>query len=467
MKFKFFYMLLVVAFLSSCVHTLPYQPSGINPPSFWSRIRHLPPQINAIIIADDNAQVEQRWWGHFQDTTLDALIQEALVNNKTLGIARARVEEALADLQYANANQLPQINGVVEPSRGNQGLATGYKPISIVDAQFQATWEIDIFGRNLPRLAQAQSITQYADASRQGVLVGLLAALGQTYFDLQNDKRQIAITVANLKNQKKTLELIKAQQAGAMASDFDVERAAAQVSTTESKLPLLRSAYDQALNRINVLLGAMPGSRDDLIQSVSAPQPLDLRIIVAAPATVLANRPDVKAAERNFAASISNKEYADKQFFPDISLLTFFGIENSNKYSTVFPWSVGLTIVQPILDFGRIRAQINVARAQEYQAFLNYQETVLEAVEDMENDLTRYKNEVVRNRLLRASVKQNRRAADLAQQQFKSGFTGLLDVLVVQGNLLDAESALADSDTALKKDLIAIYTASGGGWQVN
>ena len=126
-----------------------------------------------------------------------------------------------------------------------------------------------------------------------------------------------------------------------------------------------------------------------------------------------------------------------------------------------------MTIVEPIIDFGRIKAQLNVADAQGQEAFLNYQETVLEAVEEMENDLTSYKNEVVRNELLRDSVKQNRRAADLAQQQFKSGFTGLLDVLVAQGNVLDAESALADSDTALRKDLVNIYTASGGGWDIH
>ena len=107
-----------------------------------------------------------------------------------------------------------------------------------------------------------------------------------------------------------------------------------------------------------------------------------------------------------------------------------------------------------------------MADAQGQEAFLSYQETVLEALEDMENDLTAYKNEVVRNELLRASVAQNRRAADLAQRQFKSGFTGLLDVLVAQGNVLEAESALADSDTALRKDLVSIYTASGGGWNL-
>ena len=421
--------------------------------------------INSMIISDDKAQVEHHWWEHFDDATLDELVKEAIANNKTLGIARARVQEAWANLGYANASQLPEIDGLVNASRGNEGLATGYKPISLVEGTFQASWEIDIFGRNLPRLAQTKELLQYADASQQAVLVGLLAELGKDYFDLSNYKQQIEITAKNLENQQKTLDLIKAQQKGAMASDFDVQRAAAQVSSTASKLPSLRSAYEMTLNRINVLLGVAPGIKDELIQTARDFKPLDQRIIVAAPATVLANRPDVKAAERNFATSISGTEAAKKLYFPDINLLTYFGIEGSHM-PTVYPWSVGLTFIEPIIDFGRIRAQINAANAQQTQAFLNYQETVLEALADMENALTNYKNELSRNSLLRASVKQNRRAADLAQQQFKNGFIGLLDVLVVQGNVLDAEAALVDSDTILRKDLVNIYTAAGGGWDL-
>jgi len=469
MSFKFYYMIVAVAVLSSCARALPYQSSGITPPSFWSRITHSKarPQVdlNAIVISVDNAKVEQDWWVHFQDPTLDELIKEVVQNNKNLGIARARVQEARSNFGYAQANQMPDITGVVTPSRGYLAGTTANKPIGIVNAQFQASWDIDIFGRNLPELNQIKEILQYADASEQAVLVGLLAELGRDYFDLRDYQKQIDITLKNLENQKKTLSLIKAQQRGAMASDFDVSRAAAQVSTTESKLPQLRSAYTLMLNKINVLLGGLPGTNDDLIGTRQELKPLDQNIIVAAPATVLADRPDVKAAERNFAASISARQYAFKQFFPDISLLSFYGVERAN-HLTATPWDVGFTIIQPLIDFGRIKAQLNVADAQGQEAFLNYQETVLEAVEEMENDLTSYKNEVIRNGSLKASFEENRRAADLAQQQFKSGFTGLLDVLVAQGNVLDAESALADSDTALRKDLVNIYTASGGGWDI-
>jgi len=459
MKVKYLYLLMVVATLCSCAHALPYQSSGINAPSSWGKLKDL-------TISDENTLGEQQWWKYFKDATLDELIQQAIIDNKTLGIARARVQEALANVAYGNASQLPEIDFVGQPQRGDIAI-TSRKPVGIIEGQLQATWEIDVFGRNLPRLAQAAEIVQYADASRQAVLVGLLSQLADGYFDLQDDKMQIALTEQNLKIQQKTLELIKAQQKGAMASDFDVERAQAQVSTTEAKLPALRSAYQTALNGISVLLGANPNrDYDDLVQHSLGLQPLDQNIIVAAPATVMANRPDIKAAERNFAASISNKQYAAKKYFPDISLLSYFGAEGISKATPIYPWLASLNIIEPVIDFGRIRSQINVAKAQETQAFLSYQETILEALQDMKNALITYKNEMVRNQLLRDSVNQNRRSETLAQQQFKSGFIGLLDLLVIQANLLDAESALADSDVALRKDLVHIYVASGGGWNI-
>ena len=469
MRMRFVHLLIMVGLLSSCASALPLQSSGIKPPSFWSRITHSTssPEVNldALVITDDKAQVEQDWWKHFSDSTLNELIKETALNNKNLGIARARVLEARSNLSYANAAQLPEIDGVVSPSRGYLGAATVKKPVGYVDAEVQATWDIDIFGRNLPRLAQTKAILQYADASQQAVLVGLLAELGRDYFDLRNFQEQIEITSKNLQIQKKTLSLIKAQQKGSMSSDFDVERASAQVSTTESKLPQLQTSYQLMLNRINVLLGELPGAKDDFIATRPDLGPLDEHILVAAPAAVLANRPDVKAAERNFAASISNRQYAFKQFFPDITLLSYYGVERSNSL-TATPWSVGLNLVEPLIDFGRIKAGVNLADAQQQEAFLGYQETVLEALEEMENDLTSYKNEVLRNGLLRNSVDQNVKAAKLASQQFKSGFIGLLDLLVAQANVLSAESDLADSDASLRKDLVNIYTASGGGWKV-
>ncbi|MDP9127523.1 MAG: efflux transporter outer membrane subunit, partial [Pseudomonadota bacterium] len=337
-------------------------------------------------------------------------------------------------------------------------------PITLVEADLSASWEVDLFGRNQARTAQATAILQSEEASQQAVRVGLLAEIARNYFDLRNDERQIALTRQNLETQRRTSELIEAQLKGALASDFDVQRAGAQVSTTEALIPALQTDYDAALNRLNVLLGYPPGSKTALLQTPQELKPLDPHILVAAPARVIEVRPDIRSAERRFAASISGRDVAVAQLFPDISLTALFGLQTSTPFSAT-PWGIGANLVQPIVNFGRIQSQIDIADAQQKEAFLNYQQTVLTALEDMENALSGYVHETSRNAALTTAVAQNQKAAELAQQQYKNGYTGLLDVLVAQRNLLDAQSSQMASNIRLRNDLVTIYTAAGGGWK--
>jgi multidrug efflux system outer membrane protein len=302
------------------------------------------------------------------------------------------------------------------------------------------------------------------EAGSQAVRVALLAEVARNYFDLRNFERQLVLTKQNVETQQKTLELTQVQLQGGYASDFDVQRSAAQVSTTQALIPDLQAAYDAAVTRLNILLGYPPGSKDALLKTVQALKPLDPGIVVAAPATVLATRPDIRVAERRFAATMSAKDAANAELFPDISLTAFFGVQGATGLSAT-PWGGALNLVQPILNFGRIQSQIDAADSRQRQAFLNYQQTVLEALGDMEDALSHYLQEDARNASLSAAVGQNRKAEDLAMQQYGNGFTSLLDLLVVQRNLLDAEASQTASDTILRKDLVAIYTAAGGGWK--
>lgn len=453
--------LLSLTILTACTSPVDHQDSGIATPSAWSRLAGA--ADNAPLATDENAKVEHEWWKHFNDPVLNQLTAEALENNKTLAIAKARVEEARAGRMAARSTLLPQIDGVADASRGNQGLLTNDKVYSIADADVEASWELDLFGKNQARMAQANAILQSQEASQKAVMVELLAEVARNYFDLRNYERQVVLIQQNLDSQRKTLELTKAQFEGALASNFDVERAAAQVSTTESQLPTAKIAYDTTLNRLNVLLGHAPGEKDALLKTPAELQPLDTKIIVTAPATVLATRPDVAVAERQFAASISASDAATRELFPTISLLGLFGAQSSTPFSSS-PWSVGGNLTLPILNFGKIEAQIDAADAEQKQAFMNYQEVVLEALENMENSLTNYLNETDRNASLANAVEQNRKAVDLAKQQYTNGYNGLLDVLVIERYALEAESAQASSDAKLRKDLVNIYTAAGGGW---
>jgi len=450
--------------LAACTSPPGPQASGVSTPSVWSRLWGNERTTDDLPLASaDAVEIEQHWWKSFSDPTLDRLIAGSLANNKTLRIAEARVEEARAGRSGAVAELLPDISATGGISRGNQGFATRNQPVSVKEIDLQASWEIDLFGKNQARAAEAAAILQSEDARRQAVIVSLLAEVARTYFDLRNDQEQIEITRKNLATQERTLDLIKAQKEGALSSGLDVERAAAQVATTSAQLPALRSDYEITLDRLNVLLGYPPGTQDAWLEPSAPLNPLDAKVLVAAPAKVLASRPDVRAAERNFAASISASKAATRELFPTISLASLIGFQDSSLFSAT-PWSVGASLAQPVLDFGRIEAQIDVADARQKQAFFNYQETVLEALEDMENALSLYLQETSRQRDLAAAADQDRKAVDLANQQYLSGYSGLLDLLVAERDELAAESSLAASNAQLRKNLVHVYTAAGGGW---
>lgn len=448
--------------LLGCVGPVGPQRSGIDAPLSWNGLPG--GSLTAPLATDPDAEVDHRWWHYFGDPTLDRLIAEALANNKTLQIAKARVEEARAGRSAAMSRLFPEVNASLSAQRGNQGYATNNQVVGIAGASLEASWQIDLFGRNRARAAEAGAIWESFDASQRAVRVGLLVEVARNYFDMRNSQRQLSLTRQNLETQRKTLELVRAQMRGALASDFDVQRASAQVSTTEALLPTLEAAYDASRNRLNVLLGYPPGTKDGLFATAQELRPLDHHILIAAPARVLAARPDVRVAERRFAASISAKDAARAELFPDISLTALFGAQASTPFAAT-PWGIGITLLQPILNFGRIKSEIDAADSRQMQAFLHYQQTVLEALADMENALSGYLHETARNASLTNGVEQNRRAADLAMEQYRNGYTGLLDVLIAVRNRLDSEASLAASDASLRNDLVNIFAAAGGGWR--
>lgn len=456
-------LVLGLASLGACTSPPGPQGAGLATPAGWSSMTAGAPQADQPLVSTDAVGIEQMWWKSFGDPILDRLIDDALAGNKTLQVAKARVLEARAGQKGASAALLPVLNGTADFTRGNQGFLTSDKVVNIGEADLQASWEIDLFGKNQARVGEAAAITQSVEADRQAAMVSLLAEVARNYFELRNEQEQIRITRENLVTQQKTLELIKAQQVGALSSDLDVQRAAAQVSTTSSQIPALQASYEVTLHRLNVLLGTPPGTQD---AALAAPQPmkaLDATILVAAPARVLANRPDVRAAERRFASSLSAREAATKELYPTLSLTALFGVQNATGFSTA-PWTFGPGLVLPLLNFGRIQSQIDAADARQTQAFLTYQETVLEALEDMENALSRYSQETRRQYDLDQAAQQNRRAVTLADQQYQAGYAGLLDLLLAQRDALAAESSLAASNAQLRKSLVTIYAAAGGGW---
>lgn len=448
--------------LAACTSPVEQQEASIATPTFWKRLTQDKETTPLTSAAD--AKVEQAWWQAFHDPVLNTLVEKALGNNKTLAIAQARVEEARAYRASARSILMPQVSGTAGASRENQGALLGDKPTNVGQAQIETAWELDLFGKNQARAAQATALLQSEEATAQGVRVALLAELARTYFDLRHTAQQIDITKTNIAKQQRTLELTQAQRAAAFASGFDVERAAAQLAATQAQLPQWQAAHDAAMNQLNLLLGEAPGTLDSLLTEAKPQPALPETLVLATPATVLAQRPDVRAAERQFAAGIAGADAATRELFPTISLQAFFGVQDAGSLASK-PWGIGANLSQPILNFGRIEAGIDAADAQEKQAFLNYQQTVLAALADMETALSRYLNETARQKALAEGSARSDKAAALAKTQYKQGDTGLLDLLIVERDALAAASAKASSDAQLRTQLVAVYTAAGGGWE--
>jgi NodT family efflux transporter outer membrane factor (OMF) lipoprotein len=447
--------------LAACTAPVDPQSSGVEAPSLWQRLQG--EDAPAALTGSKDAAIEQQWWKQFNDPVLDQLVGDALANNKSLAIAKARIEEARANRVGTRSRLLPQISGAAQATRQNPGALFGDTPYSMQQAQLDTAWEIDLFGKNQARTAQATALLESEEATAQGVRVSLLAELARTYFELREAALQIGITQENITAQQRTFSITQAQFEGAFVSRLDVERAGTQLAITQAQLPLWQAQRDAARNRLNVLLGKPPGGVDALLAD-AAPQPaLPEQIVIAAPAQVLANRPDVRAAERQFAAAVAGADAATRELFPTISLSAFFGVQNFNDLSAK-PWGVGANLTQPILNFGRIEAGIDAANAREQQAFLTYQQTVLEALADMETALSRYLNEGQRNRALAEATTRSNASLTLARRQYREGESALLDLLIVERDALAAESAQATSDAALRQQLVAIYAAAGGGW---
>jgi len=455
------------ALLTGCTSPAEIQNHGLDISPSWKELGtpSEPSGLESSLRESPEADIDQFWWKHFSDPRLDAVIAKAITGNKTLQIAKARVEEARAGRLASQAALFPQINAAAGMQRANLGYFTNDQIINFSEAEVMVSWELDLFGRNQARMAEASALLSSATAAQQAVRVGLLAEVARTYFEIRNYQRQIELAEDNLAIQQRTLLLVRQKKAGNKANDLDVERAAYQVSTTSAVLPLLRTAEVASRNRLAVLLGETPGSEDAALSKGQDDLPtLDPYILIAAPAKILAERPDIRAAERRFAASISAKTVAEKAWLPNISLMGFFGRQVTTPMATT-PWGIGTNLVQPIINFGAIEAQINAADARQKQAFLDYQQVVLAAVENMEDALSAYLSETTRNTRLAEAATQSRKATALVHQQYDHGYASFLDVLDAERAQLAAESALSSSDFRLREALVNIYAAAGGGWR--
>lgn len=454
-------LLLALAALAGCAVVGPdYQSPEAQVPARWSATRETrAPQPDTLA----------RWWREFDDPELEALVTEALQANLDLAAAQARLREARARRRLAGAELAPsvEVSGSAARTRSSGESGAGATR-ELYRAGFDANWEVDLFG-GLRRGVEAAEADVGASLERlHDTQVSLLAELALNYVDLRTAQRRLAVTEESVRARNETLALTRWRFEAGLVSELDVAQATTDLETTRAALPALRNAASQARHRLAVLLGRAPGELEERLGGRRAIPLAARELFVGIPADVVRQRPDVRATERDLAASTARLGQAQAARYPALTLSGSLGLEALTLGALAS--DEGLThsllagVTAPLLDAGRIEANVEAQDARVEQARLAWQSSVLTALEEVENALVEVDNNGVRRERLTQAAASAREALQLAEQRYASGLVDFLTVLDGQRTLLALEDDLASTTGQLAGAQIRTYKALGGGW---
>lgn len=336
-------------------------------------------------------------------------------------------------------------------------------------AGFDAAWELDVFGGQRRAVESADAQLEAAEHSRHGVIISLLGEVAQNYVEARGFQRRLAITRNNIGTQTEVLELTRNLFKSGLATDLDIQQASTLLSATEAQIPSLEIAFRQSAYELAVLCGLYPGA---LLAELSIESPIPStppQVPVGFPSELLLRRPDIRTSERRLAAATANIGVATADLYPKFSLTGSVGVQSTETVNWFTSpsrfWSVGPTVQWLIFDAGRIRSNIQLQNARQEEALADYEQTVLNAMRDVESALIAYAKEHTRRDSLGHAVTSSREALSLSQQLYQHGLIDFLRVLDSQRSVYLNEEALAISEIALAIDLIVLYKSLGGGWE--
>jgi NodT family efflux transporter outer membrane factor (OMF) lipoprotein len=418
-------------------------------------------------------QLDQ-WWTGFKDPTLDKLVETAIADNLDLKIAEQHLVEARAQRETAAAGFLPTLDASASAERQRYSTELKFPPYGGVfntyQAGFDASWEIDVFGKTRRAVESADATVEMTNEDRRDTLVSILAELGRDYSALRSAQARLVIAHRNIKADQEALDLTREKFTGGLGNELDVAQAQAQLQTLNAAVPQLEATVATESHAIAVLLGKEPGALEAELATPAPLPPLPPTLPAAVPSDVIRNRPDIRAAERQIAGANAQIGVAIAQMFPSFSISPSFGIGagsfNHILKDGALQWGAPASVSVPIFEGGRLEAGVAQARAVTEEDRLAYRKTVLTAFQEVEDALVGYTTEQRRHASLVAAVDADRVAVDRATALYRSGLGGFLDVLDGERSLYSAEDAVAQSDLTLTQQTIALYKALGAGWQV-
>lgn len=463
---RLFAFALGIVMLPACMSVGPdYQRPQIDTPGQW-------PGTTA------TETPSPTWWKSYSDPALDRMIDEALMHNLDLRRAIARVDEARAALGITRADQYPGISANAEASRNRISQESVISVPPGIDPKYNdfrgtlnATYEIDFWGKYRRATEAARAELLGSQFNRETVRLALIADVAKGYFALRALDAQVAITRRTLSTRQASTALQRMRFEAGVASEFDLRQVEAESAQAQALLPNIEQRLAAQETALAVLIGRAPRAivtqpvdRGTAIDAMTTPPPVPAGL----PSEILERRPDLRQAEQNLIAANARIGLAKAAYYPSISLTGFLGAE-STTLAGLFDmqartWQFAGSIAQTLFDAGRTRSQVGVAQARQQQALAQYQSAIQNAFKDALDALVTQRKareameaEQMRIDALEASLR-------LAQMRYDNGVSSLLDVLIAERSLLEAQLNRVEAQRAQLTATADLFKAMGGGW---
>jgi multidrug efflux system outer membrane protein len=453
-----------LAGVSGCAVGPNYKPPQMPVPAGWTGQTAAPATVELTTEPADLA----RWWTMFQDPMLSSLVARALTSNLGLKQAETRIREAQAARGIAFSGLGPSLSGTAAFTRAGARAGLVRATNNSYQAALDASWELDVIGGLRRNLEAADADLQAIVEARRNTEVTLAAEVALSYIDVRTFQERVRIARENLTTQQHNAELTRSRFSAGFVSALDVANAEAQVATTASVIAALESSLTQSIYALGVLLGQEPAALLEELSPTAAVPSAPPSVPVGVPSELLRRRPDIRQAEAQIHGATARIGVAEADLFPRFTISGAFGFQSA-RFSGWFDslngfWSFGPGVSWQLFSTGRVLSNIELAKALTEESLLAYQQTVLTALQQVENALVIATKEEERHKALADAVAANRKALDLATQLYTQGQTDFLNVLQAQGALFATEDALVESTRTLSANLVALYQALGGGW---
>jgi len=455
-------VLLVAVVLAGCMVGPNYQRPSVEVPQGWRTQEKE---------AKDVANTA--WWGQFNDPVLNGLIQTALQENKDVKIAAARIEQFVGQYVTTRAALFPQIGAagsgskqrITEDSFPTPLPSSAKNPNDVWEVFLNGNWEIDIWGkiRRATEAARAQILS--SEEGRRTVILSLVAAVASTYIDLRDADMEWEISKQTADVYRESLRIFDLRLKEGFSSAIEVNMIMSEYEQALSRISFYQRSIAQIENGLSVLLGHNPGpiARGRALNGLTMPM-----IPSGLPSDLLAQRPDIRAAEQDLIAANAQIGVAKALYYPSISLTGVFGWASTDLSSLIKgsnqTWNWGVPVTAPIFTAGAIRGQVKVAEARQRELVLRYQQVIQTAFREVDDSLVDQRETTDQLVALGRQVGALKEYARLAQVRFDNGYTSYLEVLDANRTLFNAELSESQTRAVLLRAYVNLYKAMGGGW---